>query len=124
MTYKELALIAIGMQTEVPDRIAEKFKIDDDMTQTEMEELIGKVVESDFKTQLQNLISANLYEKVIENATKTLGADSRKFKFWCNSIDTDLYYNGSHVSDWEELKLKVWREKAERKKQEEEGGRQ
>ena len=116
MTYKELALIALGMQTEVPDRIEEDFDIQDTMTETEMGEMIQIVADSQFSLQLQNILSRRLYEKVIENAVETLGADSKKFEFWCNATDTRLTYNGSHVKNMNELKLEVWREMAERKK--------
>lgn len=115
MNYEELAKIILGLHTDTPDRIAEAFHIDDNMTASEMEEKITTVAESGFNTSLQDIISKDLFDKVIQKAIKEKEADREKFDMWINGLDTHLYYNGSNVSNWEELEEEIELEKKERR---------
>lgn len=97
MNTKDYILLSLGIGTsdDIMDRIIENFNVE--LIETEIHDIIRDNVSC--LGNLGNAIVEYLYRKVITECVNSYGLDRRNFTYWCNMMDSHLYYNNETIND-------------------------
>lgn len=100
MTVKDSILfeLGIGIEDDILDRICESFDVE--LNSYDIKAIIHW---SDDLSECGNAFIGRLYEKVIENAVDLYNLNRNDFSYYCNSLDSNLFYRGERIRNSDEL---------------------